>query len=160
MYVTILCHYFVQFCTRYLSSCPALTSTWPSIFKIYATMTATLPSSYYAAVCDTGMEGDEHHHPWPYYAIMTDDLPPPSWLAHKIHRDSASADDIKIFFSAYVRRITNKRLLLAMPSQHPNVYCIVASGALHWQMWPFLFISSGRIICIKNIEFYHPPTWI
>ena len=81
------------------------------------------------------------------------------WFTRYIE-DSASADDIKIFFSAYVRRITNKRLLLAMPSQHPNVYCIVASGALHWQMWPFLFISSGRIICIKNIEFYHPPTWI
>ena len=42
-----------------------------------------LPSYYYAAVCDTDMAGGEHHHRWPYHANMTDDLPPPSWLAHK-----------------------------------------------------------------------------
>ena len=42
-----------------------------------------LPSYYYAAVCDTDMAGGEHHHRWPYYANMTDDLPPTSWLAHK-----------------------------------------------------------------------------
>ena len=35
--------------------------------------------------------------------------------------DSASADDIKIFFSAYVHRITNKRLLgPALPSYNPD----------------------------------------
>ena len=71
-------------------------------------MATLLPSYYYAATSNRDMAGGEHHHQRPCYAIIVDDLLPPSWLAHKTIEHSASADDIKIFFSYYVHRIIDK----------------------------------------------------
>ena len=73
--------------------------------------------------------------------------------------DSASADDIKIFFTAYVRRITDKRLLWRCHHSIPTIYmysCLRCTSLANVAL-P-IHLKRSCIICIKNIEFYHPPT--
>ena len=65
---------------------------WPSIFSVFSKIARQkttqpwwplLPSYYYAATSNRDMAGGEHHHQRPCYAILVDDLLPPSWLSHK-----------------------------------------------------------------------------
>ena len=134
---------------------------WPSIFSVFSKITRQkttqpwwplLPSYYYAAVCDTDMAGGEHHHRWPYYANMTDDLPPPSWLAHKntskmVHppmTSKYSAPTTCIVSSIYdcygAAIVTSDRYI-----------CVVASGVLYSQSGPSHSAQADvHMICMKS----------
>ena len=88
---------------------------------------------YYADTSNRDMLGGERHHQQPYYAIMIDDMLPPSWLAHKttskmVHRSWHQ----NILLLYYVDHIIDKRLLWRY---HLTTWSIYMYSCLEGTLW-------------------------
>ena len=137
---------------------------WPYIFLRLSKFTRQkttqpwwplLPSYYYAATSNRDMAGGERHHQRPYYAMMIDDILPSSWLAHKTTSNIVHHLMTWKYSSLTTCIVSSIKDCCGAVIVPPDRYiCKVASGTLHWPIWPLPLAQDDiHMICIK-IEFY------
>ena len=98
---------------------------------------------YYAAACDTDIPGDQHHRQWSYYAILVDDLLPPSWLAQRLRRIRSTRRWNKNMLLSLRASYHHNTIAMALPSPPLNdIYVCLPRGYGFWPMWCMVLHSS------------------